>query len=109
MTVKYVLRYEMAPDPDLGRLRELFPAHRDHWSGFQADGTLVAIGPMEDPADGALAVFTTRDAAERFATDDHFVTSGVVESWMVTGWREAILDDAGPGQGAAGDARGRDA
>jgi uncharacterized protein YciI len=90
--MKYVLRYHMMPDVDFARLRELFPAHRAHWAGFQADGTLVAIGPMENPADGALGVFTTHEAAERFAHADPFVTGGVVETWEVTGWREALLD-----------------
>jgi len=89
--VKYVLRYTMAPGADMARIRELFPAHREHWGAYQADGTLVAIGPMENLADGALAVFTERDAAERFAAADPFVTGGLVGSWDVTGWREALL------------------
>lgn len=89
--MKYVLRYTMDPDADLTRLRELFGAHRGHWAGYLADGTLLAIGPMEDPADGALGVFSTREAAEEFAAGDPFVTGGLVGSWDVTGWREAIL------------------
>jgi len=90
--VKYLLRYVMAPQVDIARIRELFPAHRNHWSAFQSEGTLVAIGPMENPADGALAVFTAREAAERFAEADPFVTGGVVQTWEVTAWLEAILD-----------------
>ncbi|MBI4901052.1 MAG: hypothetical protein HY829_11305 [Actinobacteria bacterium] len=86
--MKYLLRYVIA---DPARIRELFPAHRAHWSTFQADGSLLAIGPMEDPADGALGIFTTREAAERFAAGDPFVTGGVVGTWEVSGWREAIL------------------
>jgi uncharacterized protein YciI len=82
----------MVPMVDFVRIRELFPAHRHHWSAFQADGTLVAIGPMENPADGALGVFTTRESAERFAEADPFVTVGVVQTWAVGGWQEAILD-----------------
>lgn len=90
--MRYVLRYEMAPGVDLARLRELFAAHREHWAGFRADGTLVAIGPMESPSDGALAVFTTGEAAELFARGDPFVTEGLVGRWRVTGWQEAILE-----------------
>jgi len=86
----YVLRYEMAPGVSRERLVELFPAHRASWTTYRADGTLVAIGPMEDPADGALAVFTTRAAAEAFAHEDPFVVGGAVGSWQVLGWREAI-------------------
>jgi uncharacterized protein YciI len=39
-----------------------------------------------------LGVFTTREAAERFAEADPFVTGGVVQAWNVTGWQEAILE-----------------
>lgn len=92
VVVKYVLRYAMAPGVDGTRIRDLFPAHRSHWAEFRSDGTLLAIGPMEDPDEGALAVFTTRAAAERFAESDPFVTNGVVGSWNVSGWREAILE-----------------
>jgi len=98
--MKYLLRYAMGPSVDSVRIGELFPAHRQHWSAFQADGTLVAIGPMENPADGALGVFTTREAARRFAETDPFVTGGVVQTWDVSGWQEAILDppsDSHPG------------
>ena len=86
----YVLRYEMAPGVSRERLLELFPAHRASWATYRADGTLVAIGPMEDPADGALAVFTTRAAAEAFAHEDPFVVGGAVGGWRVLGWHEAI-------------------
>jgi uncharacterized protein YciI len=92
MTMKYVLRYRMTPEVDFAKIRALFPAHRAHWAGFQAEGTLLAIGPMENPADGALGVFTTREAAERFAEADPFITGGVVDTWDVTGWQEALLD-----------------
>ncbi|HEY3408235.1 MAG TPA: YciI family protein [Propionicimonas sp.] len=95
--MKYVLHYAVAPGVDGARIRDLFPAHRSHWAAFRADGTLLAIGPMEDPEEGALAVFTSRAAAERFAESDPFVMGGVVGSWDVSGWREAILEPLGGG------------
>jgi uncharacterized protein YciI len=82
----------MAAGVDPARLRELFGAHRSRWTRFETDGTLLAIGPMESPSDGALAVFATREAAEEFAQGDPFVTEGVVGRWEVTGWQEAILE-----------------
>jgi uncharacterized protein len=90
--MKYVLRYAMAREVDFAEVRALFPAHRRHWESFRVDRTLLAIGPMEDPADGALGIFTSREAAEQFARTDPFATSGVVGSWDVTGWHEAILE-----------------
>ena len=94
--MKYVLRYVTADGVDPGLLGELAPAHRAHWSSYLAERTLLAIGPMEHLADGALAVFTTRQAAESFAAGDPFVTGGAVSSWTVTGWREAVLGQTEP-------------
>jgi uncharacterized protein len=89
--MKYLLRYTMAAKADVGRLRALFPAHQALWGRFRDDGTLLAIGPMENPADGALGVFTTREAAGQFAAADPFVLEGLVGEWTITGWREALL------------------
>jgi len=50
------------------------------------------VGPFADePAGGAMAVFTTRDAAEEFARVDPFVTSGIVARWTIREWREALV------------------
>jgi len=76
--MKYVLRYDMAPDVDFERIVELAPAHRARWATFRDEGTLLLIGPFADPRDGALAVFTTREAAEAFAAGDPFVVCGGV-------------------------------
>jgi uncharacterized protein YciI len=48
------------------------------------------IGPFEDPQDGAMAIFTTREAAEEFAQGDPFVLHGVVANWRINGWNEAL-------------------
>jgi uncharacterized protein len=90
MPMLYVLRYEMAPGVTRERLAELFPAHHDAWTKYRDDGTLVAIGPMENPDDGALSVFTNRVAAEEFARQDPFVVGGAVGTWQILAWREAI-------------------
>ena len=48
------------------------------------------IGPFADPREGAMAIFTTREAAEEFAAEDPFVVNGVVASWRVREWNEAL-------------------
>lgn len=48
------------------------------------------IGPFSDPREGAMGIFTTREAAEAFAADDPFVLHGVVSHWQVREWLEAI-------------------
>ena len=37
-----------------------------------------------------MAIFTTQEAAEQFAEGDPFVVYGVVRSWRVLGWNEAL-------------------
>jgi uncharacterized protein YciI len=47
------------------------------------------IGPFADPREGAMGIFTTRDAAETFAERDPFVRHGVVANWYVREWISA--------------------
>ncbi len=87
--MKYVLFYESADDAR-AKAPVHFPAHRAYWQRFLGDGTLLMIGTFADPQEGAMAVFTTREAAEEFARYDPFVVNGVVRRWYVRGWNEAI-------------------
>ncbi|HYL26343.1 MAG TPA: YciI family protein [Candidatus Nitrosotalea sp.] len=90
--MKYVLFYQSSPD--VARLAPVHgAAHRAHWDGFLANGTLLMIGPFADPREGAMAVFTSREAAEAFAKDDPFVLNGVVSSWSVREWSEAVVPE----------------
>jgi uncharacterized protein YciI len=50
-----------------GRKHVYFAAHPARWSEFAERGVLLLIGPFSTPEDGAMAVFTTREAAEAFA------------------------------------------
>jgi uncharacterized protein YciI len=90
--VKYVLRYETDP-AQMGRAAELVGPHRAAWARFVDDGTLLAIGPMADPMQGAMAVFATRNAAESFAAIDPFVTEGLVARWELLEWNEVLLPE----------------
>jgi uncharacterized protein YciI len=87
--VKYVLFYETAADVG-AKAAEHFNAHRERWLEFQQAGTLLMIGPFANPQEGALAIFTTPEAAEAFAQGDPFVLNGVVARWYVRAWREAL-------------------
>ena len=86
--MKYVLSYTSADDV-AETAPVYFAAHRARWAEFQANGTLLLIGPYADQS-GALAVFTTREAAEEFARSDPFVLHGVVREWSVREWLEAL-------------------
>lgn len=87
--MKYVISYETNADKlPLARLH--FPAHRARIDEFHARGTLLMAGPFVDPPDGALAVFTTRDAAEEFIGGDPFVISGLVKTVAIREWNDLL-------------------
>jgi uncharacterized protein len=54
-------------------------AHRARWQEFADRGDLLMIGPFDNAQeDGAMAVFTTREAAEEFVRGDPFVLHGAI-------------------------------
>ena len=88
--MKYVLFYE-AGDGTAELRQQHWPAHRARWQQFRDAGTLLLIGPFADRS-GAMGVFTSREAAEEFATGDPFVLGGVIGNWYIREWMEAILN-----------------
>ena len=91
--MRHVLFYETAED-GLAKAPENFPAHQERFMRYAADGTLVGIGTFGDPqTEGAMAIFTTREAAEDFARDDPFVVNGVVGKWHVREWDDVLSPD----------------
>jgi uncharacterized protein YciI len=85
---KYVLSYESADDVR-AKAPPHFAAHKARWKEFLDQGTLLMIGTFSD-LEGSMAVFSSREAAEEFAQSDPFVLHGVVRSWRVREWNEAI-------------------
>ena len=88
--MKIVSFYEMAPGA-LPKVMEHFPAHRARLDEFHARGLLIAAGPLGNPPEGAMAIFTTREGAEEFIAGDPFVTNGLVSSWKLVEWGAAFL------------------
>jgi len=81
--LRYVLFYESG---DLSLAAENFPAHQARYLEFMRRGVLLSLGPFSDRS-GSMAVFTTREAAEEFASGDPFVQHGVVSKWSIREWR----------------------
>jgi uncharacterized protein len=67
--VKAVVFYESADDAAT-RARQHFAAHRARWEEFAGRGELLMIGPFASKQEGAMAIFTTRAAAEEFVRGD---------------------------------------
>jgi uncharacterized protein YciI len=107
--VKYVLFYggPMAaghheiPRPEgetdaalLQHIMRLFPEHRKRLDAFHADGRLLMVGTFTDPlADGSMAVFVSREAAEEFVQGDPFIVQGAIRSWRILEWNEVMTPD----------------
>ena len=90
--MKFVLYYE--PGDEMRSKAPLhFAAHRARWTDFHTRGTLLMVGPFANPKEGAMGIFTTKEAAEEFAKDDPFVTEGVVRRWVVREWNEALVPE----------------
>jgi uncharacterized protein len=73
--MKIVAFYEMAPGA-LPKLKDHFPAHRTRLDEFHARGVLLMAGPLGNPPEGAMAVFTTREAAEDLIEATHSCKTG---------------------------------
>lgn len=91
--MRYVLLYESADDV-LPKARANMEAHLAHAGEAHARGALVEHGPFGDPqAEGATALFTSREAAEEYAASDPFVRNGVVRGWQVREWHAMLGPD----------------
>lgn len=88
--MKIVSFYEMAPGA-LSEIANHFPAHRARLEEFHARGVLLSAGPLGNPPEGAMGIFTTREAAEEFIKGDPFVTHGLVSSWRLVEWNAAFI------------------
>lgn len=102
--MKYALIYESAGDV-VARVPEFMPAHRAWYQEFAQRGDLLMVGPFSD-ATGALAVLTSRAAAEEFAAGDPFVRNSLVRRWFIREWMEALVPEDAPEDAAAEAARG---
>ena len=89
--MKYALLYESADDV-LAKAGPHISGHSARLTEFRRRGTLLMGGVFANPQEGALIVFTTREAAEEFVRSDPFVSNGVVRSWRIYEWNETQFD-----------------
>ena len=88
---QYVLLYESADDV-MTKAPAVYPDHVARLREFRDAGTLLAVGTFGDPqAEGSMAIFSTRDAAEEFVAGDPFVLNGVVRRHELREWNEVLV------------------
>jgi uncharacterized protein len=86
---KFVMFYETDMEK-LPLARVHGAAHRARLAEFHKKGTLLMAGPFLTPSDGALGIFTSREAADEFIKDDPFVLNGIIKSHRVAEWIEVL-------------------
>ena len=69
----------------------VYPRHKAVVDKFVARGAVLGIGPFTDG--GNMAIFKTREEAEAFTREDPFILEGVVKSFVIKDWRDALLPE----------------
>ena len=73
--------------------RPVYPRHLARLKEYRDRGDLLLVGTFGDPqAEGSMAVFGSREAAEEFVRDDPFVNEGVVKTWTLREWDEVASE-----------------
>jgi uncharacterized protein YciI len=90
MTVRYVVLYESADD--VARLAPAhFPAHLARIHEFRDRGEILSVGTFADPqAQGAMAIFPSRESAEAFVEGDPFVLNHVIRAHEIREWNDIL-------------------
>lgn len=67
----------------------VYPRHKAIVDKYIAQGEVIGIGPFSDR--GNMAIFRTRAAAEAFVKEDPFILEGLVRSFTLREWNDALL------------------
>ena len=70
-------------------IMSVYPRHKVIVDEFVARGDVIGIGPFGDG--GNMAIFRSREAAESFAARDPFILEGLIRSFAIRDWRDAML------------------
>lgn len=70
-------------------IMSVYPRHKAIVEKYIAQGEVIGIGPFADR--GNMAIFKTREAAEKFVTEDPFILEGLVKSFVIRDWDDTML------------------
>jgi uncharacterized protein YciI len=68
----------------------VYPRHKVVVEQYKSRGEVIGIGPFMDR--GNMAIFRTREAAEKFVTEDPFILEGLVKSYAIRDWNDTMLE-----------------
>lgn len=86
--MKYVLIGESS-GAQLDAIMKVYPRHKSIVDIYIENGDIIGIGPFSDR--GNMAIFRSREAAEKFAKEDPFILEGLVASYRIREWQDALL------------------
>jgi uncharacterized protein YciI len=74
----------------IDEIMKVYPRHKAVVDKYVQRGEVIGIGPFADRG-GNLAIFRTREAAERFTREDPFILEGLIKSFVVRDWNDAMI------------------
>ena len=84
--MKYVVRYRVVGER-AADLPVVYPRHKAYVDAFEPSQDIVGIGTFEDPvSNGSMAIFESRESAERFVAGDPFVVEGLATPSAPLAW-----------------------
>jgi uncharacterized protein YciI len=74
----------------MDEIMKVYPRHKAVVDAYIQRGEVIGIGPFADRG-GNMAIFRTRDAAERFTREDPFILEGLIKSFVVRDWNDEMI------------------
>jgi uncharacterized protein len=73
------------------KIMEVYPRHKAVVDKYVKRGDVIGIGPFD--GGGNMAIFKKREAAEEFVKEDPFILEGLVKSFVIRDWKDAMLPE----------------
>ena len=70
-------------------IMSVYPRHKIIIDKYINRGEIIGVGPFANG--GNMAIFKTREAAEEFVKEDSFIIEGLVKSFVIRDWNDAML------------------
>ena len=70
-------------------IMSVYPRHKIIIDKYINRGEIIGVGPFANG--GNMAIFKTREAAEEFVKEDPFIIEGLVKSFVIRDWNDAML------------------